>query len=190
MTRSFLQHTSVYLYEHKIIERRETDFLPRIQDFTVKIISSNQEANDLVADGLEDFRLYVFYGKEALDLGAIAFCIYVDKALAHVGWAAFSEKGKAHIDPLPFHVAFSAGEACTGGTRTIARFEGKGLMTYGYYLRLEYFRKKGIVASKNSVATDNIASQKVHAKFNPKIYAQARYIRIFGLQFWKERPFK
>jgi len=156
----------------------------------VKIISSSQKAKELVADGLEDFRLYVFYGKEALDLGAIAFCVYVDKELAHVGLAAFNEAGKTYIDPLPFHVDFSAGEACTWGTRTVAKFEVKGLMTYRYYLRLEYFRQKGIVASKNSVATDNIASQKVHTKFNPKIYAQARYIRIFGLQFWKERPFE
>jgi thermostable 8-oxoguanine DNA glycosylase len=72
-------------------------------DFMVKIISSNQEANDLVADGLEDFRLYVFYGKEALGLGAIAFCIYVDKELAHVGWAAFSEEGKTHIKEFCSH---------------------------------------------------------------------------------------
>ena len=184
---SFFQYASVYLYEHTMREQREADFLPRVQDFTVKIVASNREADELMALGF-DFRSYVFYGRDALDRGAVAFCIFIGGELAHLGWAAFSEEGKAYIDPMPFRVAFSAREACTGGTRTVSKFEEKGLMTYGYYLRLEYLRQKGMVLSRNSVATGNVASQKVHAKFGPRVYARARYLRILWWESWKEVP--
>jgi len=162
--------------------------VPRVQDFVIKTVASNREADNLAQRGFEDFRLYVSYAKEALDREAIAFCIFVDNQLAHVGWAMFSEEAKNCIDSWPYRVNFEAGEACTGGTRTVVRFEGKGLMTYGYYLRLEYIRQKGIIASRCSVATDNIASQKVHAKFGPKIYAKSRYLKILWWESWKEIP--
>ena len=39
------------------------------------------------------------------------------------------------------------------------------------------------------VTVDNVISQKVHTKFNPVVFAQARYIRILWWKYWKEVPF-
>lgn len=161
--------------------------MPKIQNFTVKIVSSNQQADELAAHGF-DFRSYVFYARRALDKGAIAFCIFVEEELAHVGWVAMTEEAKNYIDPLPFRIDFSNKEACTGGTRTIQKYGGKGLMTYGYWQRFEFLRKRGIITSRNTVATSNIASQKVHARFAPKMYAKARFLKILWWKSWKETP--
>ena len=40
-----LQYRKYYLYDHTIKERNEADFMPRIKDFTFKIITSNEQAD-------------------------------------------------------------------------------------------------------------------------------------------------
>ncbi len=187
LMRYLFQCSTVYLYEHTMRERNEADFMPRTPDFTVRIVTSNQQADELAAEGF-DFRPYVFYARRVLDRGGVAFCIFVAGEFAHVGWVALTEEARGYIDPLPLRVDFSGNEACTGGTRTLARYRGMGLMTYGYFLRFEFLRKRGITVSRNTVATNNIASQRVHTKFVPRVYARARYLKILGWKFWKETP--
>jgi len=76
----FFQYQTCYLCETDIQEilkeRNEADFLPRIHDFTLKIVSTNQQADELAADGL-DFRSYVINARERLDKGTIAFYVFV-----------------------------------------------------------------------------------------------------------------
>lgn len=187
LVRYFFQYETYYLYKHTIYERDEADFLPKIKNFTTRIVTSNQQADELAAEGL-DFRSYVFYARRSLDRGAIAFCIFVDRELAHVAWVAMTKEAKKDIDPLPFQVDFANREACTGGTRTIRKYRGKGLMTYSYWQRFDFLKKKGVIATRNSVATSNIASQRVHTRFNPELYAKARYLKILRWKSWKEMP--
>jgi hypothetical protein len=97
-----------------------------------------------------------------------------------------SAESKHLIDPLPYRVDFQNGEACTGGAYTIPRFRGKGIMTYGDCKRLKCASERGITMFRYSVDTDNSASQAVHAKFHPKIYAKGTMLRILGLTFWRE----
>ena len=52
----FLEYGDYYLYEYTLKERNEADFLPQIQDFTLKIISSNEEADKLAEAMGSDFR--------------------------------------------------------------------------------------------------------------------------------------
>ena len=85
---------------------------------------------------------------------------------------------------------FDDNEAVTGSTWSNPKFRGKGLMKYGYYKRFEFLRELGYKTSRNSVETTNIASNKVHEKFEPKITAKARHRRIlFLFEYWKEIPF-
>jgi len=186
----FVRYRTYYLYEHTPSSARnlnEADFMPKIDNFTFEIISTNQEADELEDKGLE-FRSQVVNARESLDKGAIAFCIFIGPELAHIGWVAMTEESKRDIDPLPYRVDFGDGQACTGGTVTTPKYRGKSLMTYGYWKRFQYIGGKGVSISRNAVNTSNIASRKVHAKFNPKIYAQARYLRILWWAFWKETP--
>jgi hypothetical protein len=63
-----------------------------------------------------------------------------------------------------------------------------GLMVYGYVKRFQFLRGQGIVVSRNAVAKSNIASQKAHAKFSPRVYAEASHLRLLWWHFWKEKP--
>ena len=184
----FLGYGNVYLYEHTMKERSETGFMPKIHDFTFEIVATNEQADKLGADGFSDFRLHFIKAREKLDKGAIAFCVFVEHEPAHIGWVAMTEEAKDTFDRLPYRVNFSNKEACTGGTFTLPEHRGKGLMAYGYYKRFQFLRGKGIVTSRNAVETSNITSQRVHAKFGPKIYAKARYLKILRWIFWKETP--
>lgn len=178
----FFQYENFYLHEHKLQERNEADFLPKLQDFTFKMVSSNKEADELASNIGIDFRKRFVDSRRRLDKGAIAFGIFVNGEIAHIGWVALSEEAKKAVDSLPFKVDFSNKEACTGGTATVPEYRGKGLMVYGYFKRLEFLRERGVILSRSSVAVDNIASQKAHARFSYKIYAEARYLRLL---WWK-----
>jgi hypothetical protein len=180
--RHIFRHANYYLYEHPMEARNEADFLPKTRDFIVEIVSSNQQADEL-AERCVDFRNHIGNARQGLDRGAVAFCIFIGGELAHVGWSALTEVAKNTFDPIPYRVDFSNKEACTGGTITFPKFRGKGLMTYGYFKRFDFLRENGIKVSRCAVETGNIFSRKVHAKFNPCIYAKGSYIRFLWWKF-------
>jgi len=176
-----------YLYEYTLKERNEADFMPKIQNFAFKIVSTKQEADKLVAAGI-DFRPYIVNARRGLEKGAVAFCFFIDGKLAHIGWVAMNEEAKNCFDSLPYRVDFADKQACTGGTWTNPKYRGRGLMAYGYYKRFEFLREQGVKTSRNGVEAGNIASQKAHAKFGPKVYAKARYLKVLRWKSWQETP--
>jgi hypothetical protein len=178
-----------YLYEHQLKERNEADFLPKIQSFALHIIRTNEEANRLAEITGFDFRSRFIKGQERLDRGGIAFCVLADGEFAHIGWVALNEEAKRAVDDSPYKVDFSHKQACTGGTYTVPKYRGKGLMTYGSFKRFQFLREHGFETSRNAVSTDNISSQKSHAKFGPRIVARVRHVKFFYWEFWKEMPF-
>jgi len=188
MTSWLFKQDSFYLYEHTIRERGEADFMPEITDFNFRIVRNNDEAEDLAKTMGFDFRGQLWHSRERLDKGAIAFCIFTEGELAHIGWVALNEMAKKSLDPHPYNVDFAHGQACTGGTFTPPKYRGKGLMTYGYFKRFEFLRENGFATSRNVVSTRNVASQKAHAKFAPRKLARARYLRLLWWESWKETP--
>jgi hypothetical protein len=176
----------VFLYEHSLVPRPRDEFLPRMESYDLKIVHSNEEADGLVAEGLEDLRSVFVFSRRHLAKGAIAFCVYVGSELAHVGWVALDEASKRCIDALPYRVAFGEGQACTGGTHTLPKYRGRGLMAYGYYERFEYLRERGFVSSRNAVVVANAASQKAHARFAPTVYGVGRHTKLLWWSSWKE----
>jgi len=183
-----LEYGDYYIYEYTLKERNEADFLPETQDFTFRIISSNEEADKLAEAIGSDFRRRFVTARNKLDKGAIAFCIFVKGEIAHIGWVALSEEAHKAVDNLPYRVDFLNHEACTGGTQTIPEYRNKGLMAYGYFKRFQFLREKGILVSRNAVAKSNTASKKAHAKFSPRVYAEAKHLRLLRWHFWKEKP--
>jgi hypothetical protein len=164
-------YTNYYIYEHTIQTRDEADFLPGVENITMRIISSHHE-DDIPASLNDDFWEYI-NARHALGKGALAFCFFTDGELAHIGLLALTEEAKNAFDRVPYQVDFSNKEACTGGTFTPAKFRGKGLMKYGYFKRFQFLYENGIKISRNAVKADNKISQRVHAKFSPRIYAKA-----------------
>ena len=183
----FFKYETLYLYEHTMKERNEADFLPKVQNFTFQVVSTNQQANELCANGF-DLRSFSIYARRRLDKGAIVFCILIGRELAHVGWVAMTEEAKNTFEPYPYRVDFLNKEACTGGDLTIPKYRRKGLQIYVSFKRTQFLWEKGIRVVRTMTAKDNIASQGVINKFNPRVCTKARYLRILRWKFWKETP--
>jgi len=152
----------------------------------LKIVATKQQADELAGSFKLDSHLLAAGRK--LDKGAVAFCVFIDGELAHIAWLAMSQAAKDSFDSSPYRVDFAAEQACTGGTWTNPKYRGGGLMVYGYFKRFEFLRERGVKTSRNGVEVGNIVSQKAHARFGPKVYAKARYLKIFGWKSWKETP--
>jgi len=184
--RHVYRRQEVYLYEHSIVPRPRDEFLPQLDSYDLRVVHSNEEADRLVAEGREDLRAVFVLSRGPLKKGAIAFCVYAGSELVHIGWAALDEESRRCIDGLPYRVAFGERQACTGGTHTVPKYRGRGLMAYGYYERFEYLRERGYVSSRNAVTVTNVASQKAHARFAPVVYAVGHYKKLLWWTSWKE----
>ena len=176
-----------FLYEHHIIERDETEFMPKIDNFTFRILENVREIDELKLQGI-NLKPHTANVRQWLEIGAVAFCVFKDNELIHVGWVVLTKKAKEQLEPFPYHVDFLNNEACTGGTWTKPNYRGRGLMGYSYFKRFQFLKEKGICTSRNVVAIKNIASQRAHAKFQPRIYAKAHFLRLLSWKSWREVP--
>ena len=182
----FFRYRTYYLYEYTLGQGDEAEFTPKIQDFTLEVVSTNQQADELAARGL-DFRLQDSHASRRLDQGAIAFCIFVGRELVHIGWVALTQEAKESLNEPRYKVDFASGEVCVGGVWTNPKYRGRGLMTYGYFKRSQFLKQRGKVLGRASVIKGSIAAQRVHAKFNSRVYAEVRYLKILCWKFWKEK---
>jgi len=183
------QYKTFYIIEYDLLkQRREADFLPGIQKFSLNIISTSEEADELEASGFE-FRSHIINIKERLDKGAIAFCIFIGSELVYIAWVAMTQQAKNILDAFPVNVDFSANEAYWGGIWTSPRYRGMGLATYGAFKRMQFMSERGKVVVRGAVAKDNVASLAVGDKHGPKRRAEARYLKILWWEWWKEKPF-
>ena len=189
----FLQYGTYYLYEIDILkvlkqQEKPDEFLPNDQNLTLKIVSTNEQADELDREGFK-FRSQFINARERLDRGAIAFCIFIGQELASIGWITLTQKAKDSLNELPFKVDFSNNEACTGGAVTNPKYRNMGLMSYNYLKRLEFLKENGILRDRAAVAKSNIAAQMGVAKIGDmNIYAEARFLKLIWFKSWKEKP--
>jgi hypothetical protein len=186
---AFYQHRAYYLYEHTLKERDEADFRPKTKDFTYKTLSTNKEVDGLIASGFE-FASELPLTRQVLAKGAISSCIFIGRELAAIGFVAATQEGMDALLQPPYKVHFSEGEACTGGGWTNPKYRVLGLGTYIYFKRLQLLKEKGKVIARAAVSIDNIASQKLHAKFGPKIWAEGHIYKVLWYTHWKEKAMK
>ena len=185
--RVYFQCGDYYLYEFTIEEENEVDFMPRVQDLTYKIVTSNEQADELVADGL-DFPGGITKTRHRLDKGAVARCVFVGGDLAHIAWVATTEEAGNSFDVLPYKVDFSNKQAWGGGTWTDPKYRRRGLLDYSVYIRNKFLRETGVLNVRYAVETSNIASKGGSTKRGSNIYAKGRYLRILWWKSWKETP--
>jgi hypothetical protein len=177
-----------HIRQHFAGELNEADFLPRVKDFTYKLITNNEMADDWAKQIGSDFRKQILHARQRLDAGAVAFCIFIQNRLASINWVGLNQEAKNIINPLPFKVNFAQRQGCTSGAETVPKYRGKGLMAYLWFHRNNYMKQQGIPVLIGTDATDNIAIYKIQSRFPTKIYAKARYIQFLWWQYWKETP--
>ncbi len=183
----FYSRGSYYIYEKTLTKNERYQFNTKLQNATIKIISTMEEFEQLGSNGY-DFKMMLF--KDKLKKGAVAFCAFANKELAQVSWVAFNEKAKKEIDYLPFEVAFQNKEACTGASFTEPKFRGKGLYSYIYAYIYPYLAQRGIVKVKFTIEVNNTFPQKAQSKLNSIIIGKGYYLKILWWEFWKEEPIK
>jgi RimJ/RimL family protein N-acetyltransferase len=183
----FFHYGTYYLYEYSVKEGNAADFIPRVRDFTFKIVTSNQQADELAAHFL-DLSLHVINVRHRLNKGAIAFCFIIGGELAYVGWVAMTEEAKKSLTQLPIRVGFSNNEAYTGAIFTNPKYRRMGLMAYAYCQKLQFLRERGRVTVRAVVATNNVAVQQFYASLGARRYAEARYLKILWWGSWRETP--
>ncbi len=183
----FFRYGTYCLYEQVVKERSEAGFASKVPNATFKIVSTNQQADELMVEGL-DLRLHFINARQWLDKGVIAFCVFVGGEIAHISWVVMDAEAKRKTNQLPCQVDFSNNEAYLAFIETNPRYRRMGLWGYNHHKILQFLREKGIVTLRSVVAKNNIASQRGHAKHGARLYAEARYLRILWWKLWKERP--
>jgi hypothetical protein len=187
----FFKWRAYYLYEIDVSkalkQNKEADLLPKVQNFTLKIVYTSEQADGLVRGGF-DFQDQATTIRKRLSKGAIAFCIFVGHELANIGWITLTQQAKDSITELPYKVDFANNEACTGSAVTAPKYRNKGLMRYNYYKRLEFLKENGVIKDRAAVSKSNIASQMGVAKISDNIYAEARFLKLLWWKFWWEKP--
>jgi hypothetical protein len=181
------RYEKYYLYEHTLKARDEADFLPKTRDFTLKIVTTRRQADELAAAGF-DFGSHLLSARPKLAKGAVAFCLFVSGELAHIAWLAMSQEAKDSFTPLPYRVNFADKQGCTGGVWTNPRYRGRGLMVYAYFKRLQFLQEKGFKSSRNAVNVANLVSRQAQVRLGPRVYAKGRYLKILWWSSWKETP--
>lgn len=183
------EYQRFYLYELHIGEKRnQADYMPKIENFTFKIIETTQQLDEL---NNGDFNLSLMDIVEArwrLIKGAVTLLIFVDNELAYRGWIGMTENAKSVFNHYPYRVNFSKGEICGGDIWTNPKYRRQGLSTYVDYERENFLRERGVKNMRWIIKIVNTPSQGASAKYGGEIYAKAWYLRIFGLKFWKETP--
>ena len=184
------EHRAYHIYVNyleDLPELDEADFLPRIDNLTVKLVSSNEEADGLEAEGLE-FRSLVPHAREALGCGATACCVFVGHELVHIGWLATTQQAKDGLKEPPFKVDFSRNQSCSGGVWTSPQYRRTGLFSYSQFKRYELLRSKGIAANFTAVAKTNVAAQVAYGRPAPTPCAEGRHLRVLWWKSWREKP--
>jgi hypothetical protein len=183
------ENFTCYVYDATLISRNEDDFKPRMDDFTLKILSTKQALNELVNNGF-DLSPHLARTKHRLEKGATVCLAFVGKELASMEWVAMNAEAKKSIDVYPCEIDFSRKEAYAGGVWTNPKYRGKGLHIYVYYKIYDFLRENGLTTVKSIVEVHNTAALKSHERFAPeeKIKAKAHYLRVMGLHFWWETP--
>ena len=183
-------YRTYYLSEYEL-ERarswREEDFLPRLDDFTFRMVTSNEEADALEAEGLE-FRSYPYDidATKALDRGAIALCAFVGTELAAIGWVALTDRAAEALNEPPLNIDFSR-DALTAPIWTNPKYRRLGLRRYRAYRLRKFLLERDVTMTRGAIPKGNIAALKGLSRIDSTVYGEARYVRLLWWEWWRER---
>lgn len=184
-------HKTFYVYENDFSHIPE--FVPKTENYTLKVISKLDEVDELIAQGFDFSPYRKFYRdvpelKQTLAKGAVLFSVFVDKELAHTTWVALSEQAKQDIDTVPYKVDFQDGEVCSGDSETNPKYRRLGIYAYAHSNVFQFLKQEGWSIDRFTIEKSNTASHHTLAKFNSKVCAEGSLTRILLWSFWKEKP--
>lgn len=176
-----------YVYSQTLREGSDTDHIPKIESVTHRIVETVQQLDELSKEGFDLSLLDINQSRHRLERGAILSLVFVDHELGNQGWLALTKEAKKSFNRYNYRVDFTNHEACSGGAWTNPKYRRHGLHDYASYEIKQFLIAKGAIRSRSIVLSNNIAGQRSTVKAGAKLVAEADYVRIFGLQFWKEK---
>lgn len=200
---SVIKQTFLYLLENGFMRKTfyvyENDFshipefVPKTENYTLKVISKLGEVDELIAQGFDFSSYRKFYRdvpelKQTLAKGAVLFSVFVGKELAHTTWVALNEQAKQDIDTVPYKVDFQNGEVCSGDSETNPKYHRLGIYAYVYSNIFQFLKQEGRSIDRFTIEKSNTASHHTLAKFNSEVRAEGSLTRILLWSFWKEKP--
>jgi hypothetical protein len=179
-----------YVNQHALEVKDKASYLPKIPNVTQKMVETIEQLDELASKGYDLSPLDISQARYRLGKGAIANLVFVDHELGYRGWTALTKKAKKTFNRYPYKVDFKNGEFCSGDAWTYPKYRRQGLSYYAVNKAQPFLIGKGLNTYRGIVLADNTASIGQSTKHGDELVAKARYIRIFGLQFWSERPVK
>ena len=176
---------SYYLSECRLMETKIEEVLPLIDAYSLKIIDQNHQVDELALEGLKFSPWYPIH-RERLNKGAIAFCVFVGKELAHISWCAFEQDAMKSLGGPPLKVDFAHNESVCGAYWTSPKYRGYRLAPYATRKKYQYIRELGTVIERATMAVDNVAARRAFSRGHHRIYATGRHLRILWWESWKE----
>lgn len=181
------EYHNFYIFERHFEQKLcEADFLPKVDNLAVKIISTIEQLNELPKEGFDLSLLDMKKVRDRLGKGAMLYIAFVGSKLAYTGWSALNDEAKNSFNPYPFSVDFENGVVFGGDTWTNPVYRRLGIHKYVGYIREGFLKEKGVIKIKHITLSTNILGQRATSFRGGGFYAKARYLRIFGLKFWKE----
>jgi len=184
------ENSEFYITGRVLRVEDEDKYLPKIPNVTYRFVETIEQLDELEKEGFDLSLLDIDRPRYRLQKGAIANLVFVGHELSFKGWTALTEEAKNIINPHPYKVDFENGEVCGGNAWTEPKYRRQGLSYYAAHKNEQCLIRKGVVKSRSIKYTNNIASIGQSIKRGTTILARARYIRIFGLKFWREKPYK
>lgn len=185
--RSLFSYGTYYIYEKTLNETNKFEFTPKIQNFTLKIIYASSDVDELITEGF-NFNSHIII-KERLNTGAIAFCIFVERELAHISWVAIHNKG--NVDPILSASGMDwQNVASIGPCVTNLKYRGLGFYPYVLYKICKFLKGKNKMSAKITTSKCNTSSTKGINKAGFKICGEVRYLKLLRWKFLKEKQIK
>jgi hypothetical protein len=191
--RAVFEKRSFYLFECNLqtVKNKLTYICTASSNMSYKTICDNHALDDLTRNKAYS-SLDTLETRRRLGKGAILFVIFVAGDLASWNWVGLTNQAKDSFNLYPYRVDFRNGEACIGGVWTDPKYRGGGVLGFSSDVIEEYLRQQGVTILRSITEVRSEAfkrlSKRLGSSYGYYISAEARYIRILGLQFWKETP--
>ena len=190
LARPFFNYQVFYMYEEVLDNTEATEFTPRTQTVSLRIISTPEDVDELIAEGF-DFSHYRDTNqlKKRLNMGAVLFCAFVQRELAHISLVAMSKNSQWDAGLAPFAVDYQS-EAYVGATETNPKYRGVGICPYVYSKIYQFLKEKGRSKAKFTTNKGNVAFQRAQDKLGSRVSAEGRLLKILLWKSWKEKPIR
>lgn len=170
-------YKTVYIYENTL---HGPSIACKVTNLTLRIIGCPEDFDKLLAASFDfsSYEMSIQQCKERLSRGAIFFCAFVGKELAHGSWVGTGRR--SHGDFYTFPIDYGH-KACIGGTMTTPKYRRRGINVYVYSEMFQYIREKGLSKAVLEVRKDNIAAQSSQAKLSSYVWGTGHRLSLLLL---------